>query len=480
METFRVRQLLSAMDSTTKASLKKLLPKKLVVPDVATGKYPCAILSVFPKEESYSLLGCVAEELLRLPSAEITVAALHTAIEKFYPDYTAVHKAKIVKSKTTQPFLDHLVATRTKLDAVVKGNLFFDTTVRYEAVEGHPDAQTETQVFEVKLTGLLKKNWVDFLFQVFAYAALHEPVTDVYLVLPLQDTVWHQSVSKWSTRKAYRDLLNSLSKAYQEPSAALSPILGMLLQETHNIGSHVQKLKTVALTLSGLSHETHKPFQMFLTGPQNTKLTMKDEDLAAASAEQQSSLIRMYVHSPYVINLCHEPGKNEDYGVVCLQKNLQYANAMGLKGVVVHVGKSTDLPLETALEHMRNNIVTAMEAATDTCPILLETPAGQGSETLTTYDDFVSFVTSFNSPKLRICVDTCHVFATGQNPFEYIQKMMTLDPTLLKLVHFNDSSTPCGSCLDRHAFIGTGKIGYAALKEIADYCMDRGVPMLVE
>jgi endonuclease IV len=58
--------------------------------------------------------------------------------------------------------------------------------------------------------------------------------------------------------------------------------------------------------------------------------------------------------------------------------------------------------------------------------------------------------------------------------------MTTLDPTLLKLVHFNDSSTPCGSCLDRHAFIGTGKIGYAALEEIADYCMDRGIPMLVE
>ena len=188
----------------------------------------------------------------------------------------------------------------------------------------------------------------------------------------------------------------------------------------------------------------------------------------------------MYVHSPYIINLCHEPGTKEDYGVVCLQKNLQYANAMGLKGVVVHVGKSTDLPLSTALEHMRKNILTAMETATDTCPILLETPAGQGSETLTTYDDFVSFVKSFDSPKLRICVDTCHVFATGQNPFEYIQKMMTLDKTLLKLVHFNDSSTPCGSCLDRHAFIGTGKIGYAALKEIADYCMDRGIPMLVE
>jgi deoxyribonuclease-4 len=129
---------------------------------------------------------------------------------------------------------------------------------------------------------------------------------------------------------------------------------------------------------------------------------------------------------------------------------------------------------------MRKNLEKAMESATDACPILLETPAGQGSETLTTYDEFVAFVQSFDSSKLRICVDTCHVFATGQNPLDYIRKIYTTDPTLLKLVHFNDSATPCGSCLDRHAFVGTGKIGYTALKEIADYCRDRSIPMLVE
>jgi deoxyribonuclease-4 len=480
MEHYRVRQLLSLMDSTARASLKKLLPKKLVMPDVATGKYPSAILTMLPKDECYSLLGCIAEDLLRLPPTDITLTSLHAAILSYYPDYTDAQKGKIAKSKTTQPFLDHIVATRVKLDAVVQGALVFDTVVRYEAVEGHPDAQTETQLFEVKLTGMLKKNWVDFLFQVFAYAALHAAATDVYLVLPLQDTVWHQSVTAWTGRTAYRDFLNALSKAHQEPTAGASPIPGMLLQESHSIGCHVQKMKTVALTLTGLQQVNYRPYQMFLTGPQNTKIIMKDEDLAAAAAAQQESAVRMYVHSPYVINLCHEPGTKEDYGVVCLQKNLQYADTMGLKGVVVHVGKSTDMPLAVALEHMRKNILKAMEVATEACPILLETPAGQGSETLTTYDDFVTFVHSFNSPKLRICVDTCHVFATGQNPFEYIQKMMTLDPTLLKLVHFNDSATPCGSCLDRHAFIGTGKIGYAALKEIADYCMGRNVPMLVE
>ena len=480
MEHYRVRQLLSLMDSTARASLKKLLPKKLVMPDVLTAKYPAALLSALPKDESYSLLGCIAEELLRLAPAEITVDALHTAIKKYYPEYGDVAKGKIVKSKTTRPFLDHLVVTRTKLDAVVKGTLVFDTVVNFEAVEGHPDAQTETQLFEVKLTGMLKKNWVDFLFQVFAYAALHQPATDIYLVLPLQDTVWHANVSGWTGRNAYRDFLNNLSKAHQEPTADASPIPGMLLQETHCIGCHVQKLKTVALTLTGLQSVNHKPYQMFLSGPQNTKIAMKDEDIAAAASVQQNTAVRMYVHSPYIINLCHEPGTKEDYGVVCLQKNLQYANAMGLKGVVVHVGKSTDLALPVALENMRKNLVKAMEVATDNCPILLETPAGQGTETLTTYDDFVAFVESFNSTKLRICVDTCHVFATGQNPFEYIKKMTEKDPALLRLVHFNDSATPCGSCLDRHAFIGTGKIGYTAMKEIADYCITRSIPMLVE
>jgi deoxyribonuclease-4 len=255
---------------------------------------------------------------------------------------------------------------------------------------------------------------------------------------------------------------------------------GLLLQESHKIGNHVGKLKTVTATLSSLQQVNTRPYQMFLSGPLSTKIFIKDEELAAANAAQQSSQVRMYVHSPYIINLCQEPGTKEDYGVVCLMKNLTYADTMGLKGVVVHVGKSTKTPLALAIDYMRANLTKALAAATESCPILLETPAGQGTETLTKLNDFVAFVQSFNTPKLRICVDTCHVFATGQNPLEYIKKVYEADPTLLKLVHFNDSDTPCGSCVDRHAYIGTGKIGYAALKEIADYCRERAIPMVVE
>jgi deoxyribonuclease-4 len=480
MELIRVRNILSNMDSSARANLKKLLPKKLTMPTAETAKYPSAILSIFPKEESYSYLGYVAEELLRIPADTINTETLHTAIQKYYPAYTEVARAKVTKSKTTPPFLEQIRKTRIAMDAVVKGTLVFDTAVSFGAVEGHPDAQTETQIFEVKLTGLLKKNWNDFLFQVFAYGALHPAANDVYLVLPLQATVWHAPLATWKTRIQYRDLMNSLSTARQVPTAVKSPIPGQLLQMTHNIGNHIHKGKSLAGTITALSSLRVKPFQLFLSGPQSTKLSMKDEEIAAAASAQAAAIARLYVHSPYVINLCQEPGTKEDYGVECLIKNLQYSIAIGLRGVVVHVGKSTTMDLVTAEAHMRANLLKAIEHATPDCPILLETPAGQGTEMLTTYDDFVKFVQSFDSPRLRMCIDTCHVFAAGQNPLEYIQKTYTASPGLLKLVHFNDSAKPCGSCLDRHAYIGTGEIGIVTMTEIANYCRDRDIPMLVE
>lgn len=259
-----------------------------------------------------------------------------------------------------------------------------------------------------------------------------------------------------------------------------SMIPGLALQASHSIGNHIHKEKTLTATIRGLAELSHRPFQVFLGSPKSVHINIKDEELAASSVAQAETAVRLYVHSPYIINLCHAPGVKDNYGVHCLIKNLQYAVATGLRGVVVHVGKSTSMPLATAEAHMRANLMTALEYATPTCPLLLETPAGQGTEMLTTYAAFVDLVRSINSPKLRICVDTCHVFAAGQNPLDYIKDLNTADPDLLKLVHFNDSSTPCGSCKDRHAYIGTGHIGFLTMKAIADYCKEHSIPMVVE
>ena len=118
-----------------------------------------------------------------------------------------------------------------------------------------------------------------------------------------------------------------------------------------------------------------------------------------------------------------------------------------------------------------------MQHATDSCPILLETPAGQGTEVLRTREEFTDFVAEFGDGRLRMCIDTCHVFACGHQPLEYIQKTA---PPFIKLIHFNDSAAPCGSCIDRHAAIGQGHSGDDTMAAIAHHAVTHSLPMVIE
>jgi len=263
------------------------------------------------------------------------------------------------------------------------------------------------------MTGQLKKNWQDFLYQVFAYAALAPEVTDLYLVLPLQEIVWHYDLGAWTPakREAYRAALEcaATKKKIRRGDA-------LLLLATHAIGSHMHKRKSLVDTIHSLPFG--RPSQIFLAGPQSSRLSITDGELAAAAAAAAIAATKapLYIHSPYIINLCTPvTAENDSYHTKLLIKNLQYGAAIGARGVVVHVGKSTTQTLGAALATMKTNLVIAMEHATEGCPILLETPAGQGTEVLTSCAAFMVFVAEIPDPRLQVCIDTCHVFAAGED-----------------------------------------------------------------
>jgi deoxyribonuclease-4 len=476
-----VRQVLHALNSVERAALKKLLPKGIAtaVPEEPAGtRYPSALLSqladVAPGEQ-YSIAGFITEDLLHYAPVGITAAQLCATASERCPELTETHLKKITASKTTEPYLNHIRETRKKVRFAAIGDLQYDQVVGAVNVEGHPDIRTVTQIFEVKMTGQLKQNWVDFLLQVFAYAALDLTVTDIYLVLPLQEILWHQDVANaWPNRAAYREALETAGIKKRADSG--TRVAALLLLQAHLIGSHMSKLKLLTDTVNSLPLD--RPSQIFLSGPTTTRMTLNDADLAGAAAAMAGR--RVFIHSQYLINLCAPPGSSDDYHTALLMKNLEAGVKMGARGVVVHVGKSTSQPLETALINMKANIQRALAAATPACPLLLETPAGQGTETLTDWDAFAAFVADINDPRLRVCVDTCHVFATGADPHDYIRRFQTTHPGMTKLIHFNDSATPCGSCRDVHAFCGEGHIGLAKMTEVATAATAANIPMLVE
>lgn len=526
----RVRHLLD----TGLAPFKKLLPRGVVasMPDAETLPYPSMLLSVLPKGEQYSALGVIAEELLRLPPGRISPGSVMSVLKKVAPGTTEEQKAKVIASKTTQPFCDALNATAAALHGAKVGSFRFDSVVQQGNVQGHPDIRTATQIFEVKLTGRLSQGWPYFLCQVFAYAALNPAVKEVALVLPLQKTVWRYSLADekaWPKRTAYLELLQQTARDIAEPPvssvlplASLGDLSGVLMtllsggglidlsgdsgssmpvdkatqiREQFLIGSHIRKLPKLADTFRS-APDPKKPWQIFLGGPQTSKFSVADADIAAGASVIETSKSRFFVHSQYIINLAKAPEGGGTWHTDLLRKNLQVAAASGCKGVVVHVGKSVGQDPKTALSTMRTNIAACLSAATPECPLLLETPAGQGTELLTDADEFIAFVASFGEtaerakpgegtsgaknpgdPRLRICVDTCHVFACGYDPLTYIQKV---PEELLHLVHYNDSAEPCGCRKDRHAYMGSGHIGMEKMEALGRHCHELGKPMVIE
>lgn len=213
--------------------------------------------------------------------------------------------------------------------------------------------------------------------------------------------------------------------------------------------------------------------------------------------------VPVYIHAPYNFNICIPKIRLD--GIL---DDLRDSKPIKARGVVIHVGKNTsaEIPIHVAIGRMRDNVMKLLVYATPECPLLVETPAGQGSEVLTDADHLISFYNSFDDKdkaRMGICVDTCHVFAVGYSPLEYIKYVNSALPGVIRLIHYNDSLNPRGSCVDRHFPVGggfakikhaadsgelpactvageLGHIGVRRLRKLAEWCLERKIPMVTE
>ncbi len=241
--------------------------------------------------------------------------------------------------------------------------------------------------------------------------------------------------------------------------------------EKYYIGCHAGIMGTLKETLLFLT--PHIPYQVFIGNPKSfaiPKLTV--ENSTCINIIQQKTM-RVYAHLPYLYNLA-----KADHGPK-LKEYLKIATALGMSGAVIHVAKQTTYSREEALKNMYDNIVQAMEPGL--CPLLIETPAAAGTEMLTNYREFLWFIHEVNKvhPNFGCCIDTCHVFSSGYDPYHYLDFMIKNNANV-QLIHYNDSQYGWYSKADRHAYIGTGKIPWVFLEEVASLASLYSIPMVVE
>jgi deoxyribonuclease-4 len=253
------------------------------------------------------------------------------------------------------------------------------------------------------------------------------------------------------------------------------------------IGTHIQKRKQFFLSLRAFyEHEENKnrPCQIFTGSPKFWRRPfLQAEDILKTQRYVDEHNLFVYIHSIYLCNLCKPFIVFREKAFACLKWEFETGMLLHFKGVVVHCGKSLKMPLDEALDNMYKNILVMLPYINPTCPLLLETSSGQGSETLYQYDALKEFYDRFSpeqKQRIKICVDTCHVFAAGHDPLEFLQKWEKAHPNSLVLVHYNDSKECCGSKKDRHAAPGEGHIGAEKMSLIADWCQERNLPMILE
>ena len=218
------------------------------------------------------------------------------------------------------------------------------------------------------------------------------------------------------------------------------------------------------------------------------------EDAAFRAAVRERGL-RVFVHSPYLVNPGSPTPATYRNSVASIAHNLRRAAEIGAEGVVVHTGSYVD-PTgseehhEAALRRVRDGLLPLLDAVADEhAPwLLLEPTAGQGRSLCAGVDDLERYLAALDHhPKAGICLDTCHVFAAGAPLDEPGGATATLDrlvaiggPGRLRLVHANDSMDVRGAFRDRHQKLGEGHIGTGAFAELLAHPATEGVPFILE
>lgn len=233
-----------------------------------------------------------------------------------------------------------------------------------------------------------------------------------------------------------------------------------------------------------------KFFQLFLVSLKD----YKTKDYSDKIKEINKRKIKLVVHGSYSANLARNWTPVDWF----IQQHIQEIKAceiFGSFGIVIHTGKSLDLSIPEAMNNMYSALMYIHEQTIKSnVKIILETPSGQGTETLTKIEDLCHFMKKFfNHPKdhvknrFGLCIDTCHIFAAGYNIrrnkdmikfFDVIKDEIGLDK--IKLCHVNDSKGDVGSRLDRHQTIGLGKIGKKSIKNIVKLMNILEIPLVLE
>jgi len=236
-----------------------------------------------------------------------------------------------------------------------------------------------------------------------------------------------------------------------------------------HIGAHLSSSGGIHTAVDRAEAVGAESLQVFTQSPRTWRPTNHDPANFERFRERRAEvgLNGVLCHALYLCNLAAPNDDVYEKSIAALRNTMEVARGIGADGVVFHVGSHLGSGFEAGLERVVPAMEQVLELATDETWLLMESSAGTGGTIGRSVDELATIFQRLDRhPRLGICLDSCHLYASGVDVtdpahvdglLEEVEASIGLDR--LRALHVNDSATPLGSNRDRHANIGEGILG---------------------
>ncbi len=255
------------------------------------------------------------------------------------------------------------------------------------------------------------------------------------------------------------------------------------------VGAHVSPAGGPARAIERGVERGARAIQFFNQNPRAWRAREYSEEEVAAfdEARAASDVEATVIHAVYLINCASADPEIYAKSLSSLTIALRSGDALGAAGVVLHAGSALGGSVDDAIARTGGLIAEAL-AQSERCPLHLEDTAGAGGTLGRSFEELAALIEAAGGDRrLGMCLDSCHLLASGydirtavglEGVLAECDRVVGLDR--LGSLHVNDSKTPLGSNVDRHAPLGSGELGEEGCAAFLSEPRFEGLPVIFE
>src|SRR4029450_3730818 len=255
------------------------------------------------------------------------------------------------------------------------------------------------------------------------------------------------------------------------------------------IGAHVSPAGGPANAIARGVERGCDAIQILNQNPRAWKPTVYSDEQVADfhTAMDKSRVDALLIHAVYLLNPASDTKEFRDKTRTSLIASLRAGDALGAHAVVLHPGSAKAGKVGPAVKRAGKVIAQALEES-ERCPLHLENTAGAGGTLGRSFEELAELIdVAGGSKRLGLCLDSCHLFASGFDIRTEDGLTEVLDDCMrivgkgrLGSLHLNDSKEPLGSNRDRHADVGEGELGNRGCSVFLSEPRFQDLPLVLE